>query len=247
MIPSNQALADFCIQLHRQNSEQLGLLPADRMRAYVDAGQVFHAEEGGDVCGYLIAGLTPPWAKVWQACVEYSLRGLGHGAVMVAKLEAHAKRNGCTAISLRCRDGLDSNLFWQALGFSLVRQVPGGGRRGKPLNVWAMQIRDDLIGVAYMKQADDSGVKACPKGKGNAESYCSCSHGAGRVMSRTEAKRRFSLTDLIAQTEGVECRKDEAVIDEIPGAYKSIDQVMENQRDLVEVVHTLKQVVCIKG
>jgi tRNA-splicing ligase RtcB (3'-phosphate/5'-hydroxy nucleic acid ligase) len=85
------------------------------------------------------------------------------------------------------------------------------------------------------------------KGKGNAESYCSCSHGAGRAMSRNKAKLNFSLDDLIQQTQGVECRKDEGVLDEIPAAYKPIDQVMANQADLVEVVATLKQVVCVKG
>ena len=85
------------------------------------------------------------------------------------------------------------------------------------------------------------------RGKGDLQSYCSWSHGAGRAMSRAEAKRRFTLTDLIAQTEGVECRKDEGVIDEIPASYKSIDQVMANQTDLVEVVHQLKQVLCVKG
>jgi tRNA-splicing ligase RtcB (3'-phosphate/5'-hydroxy nucleic acid ligase) len=85
------------------------------------------------------------------------------------------------------------------------------------------------------------------KGKGSAESYCSCSHGAGRLMSRTKAKLQFTLDDLIDQTQGVECRKDTGVIDEIPSAYKSIEQVMQNQSDLVEVVATLKQVVCIKG
>lgn len=85
------------------------------------------------------------------------------------------------------------------------------------------------------------------RGLGNAQSFCSCSHGAGRRMSRTEAKRRFNRFDLIAQTEGVECRKDPGVIDEIPGAYKDIDEVMANQTDLVEVVHTLKQVLCVKG
>ena len=85
------------------------------------------------------------------------------------------------------------------------------------------------------------------RGKGDLQSYCSCSHGAGRVMSRAEAKRRFSIADLITQTEGVECRKDEAVIDEIPASYKDIDQVMANQTDLVEVVHQLKQVLCVKG
>ncbi len=85
------------------------------------------------------------------------------------------------------------------------------------------------------------------RGLGNAESLCSCSHGAGRRMSRTAARRKFSQMDLEAQTAGVECRKDGGVIDEIPGAYKDIDAVMENQRDLVEVVHTLRQVICVKG
>lgn len=85
------------------------------------------------------------------------------------------------------------------------------------------------------------------RGLGNEESFCSCSHGAGRKMSRNEAKRRFTVDDQIAATAGVECRKDSAVIDEIPHAYKDIDAVMHAQRDLVEVVHTLKQVVCVKG
>jgi tRNA-splicing ligase RtcB len=85
------------------------------------------------------------------------------------------------------------------------------------------------------------------RGKGSLQSFCSCAHGAGRRMSRTEAKKRFSRSDLARQTEGVECRKDEGVIDEIPAAYKDIDQVMANQSDLVEVVHTLKQVLCVKG
>jgi tRNA-splicing ligase RtcB len=85
------------------------------------------------------------------------------------------------------------------------------------------------------------------RGKGQAESFCSCSHGAGRAMSRTEAKKRFNVADQIAATEGVECRKDADVIDEIPMAYKDIDAVMTVQTDLVEIVHTLKQVVCVKG
>ncbi|GAB3469967.1 RtcB family protein [Massilia terrae] len=85
------------------------------------------------------------------------------------------------------------------------------------------------------------------RGKGNPESFNSCSHGAGRTMSRNEAKRRFTVADQVKATEGVECRKDADVIDEIPMAYKDIDAVMEAQRDLVEVVHTLKQIVCVKG
>ena len=85
------------------------------------------------------------------------------------------------------------------------------------------------------------------RGKGNPESFNSCSHGAGRIMSRTEAKRRFTVDDQIKATEGVECRKDANVIDEIPMAYKDIDAVMLAQSALVEVVHVLKQVVCVKG
>jgi tRNA-splicing ligase RtcB (3'-phosphate/5'-hydroxy nucleic acid ligase) len=85
------------------------------------------------------------------------------------------------------------------------------------------------------------------KGKGNHDSYCSCSHGAGRLMSRTKAKKQFTVEDLIEQTQGIECRKDDRVIDEIPAAYKPIEQVMEQQTDLVEVVATLKQILCVKG
>ncbi len=85
------------------------------------------------------------------------------------------------------------------------------------------------------------------KGKGYHDSYCSCAHGSGRLMSRTKAKNQFTIDDLIEQTKGVECRKDEGILDEIPGAYKPIDRVMANQSDLVEVVATLKQVVCVKG
>lgn len=85
------------------------------------------------------------------------------------------------------------------------------------------------------------------RGLGNAQSFCSCAHGAGRRMSRSEAKRRFTTLDLEAQTKGIECRKDSGVVDEIPSAYKDIDTVMQNQSDLVEVVHTLKQVLCVKG
>jgi tRNA-splicing ligase RtcB (3'-phosphate/5'-hydroxy nucleic acid ligase) len=85
------------------------------------------------------------------------------------------------------------------------------------------------------------------RGKGNPDSFCSCSHGAGRKMSRGEAKRTFTLKDHRAATEGVECRKDEDVIDETPAAYKDIEAVMAAQADLVEVVATLKQVVCVKG
>ena len=85
------------------------------------------------------------------------------------------------------------------------------------------------------------------RGLGNPDSFESAAHGAGRRMSRTEAKAAFDIDDVELQTEGVECRKDAGVLDELPGAYKDIDEVMENQRDLVEIVETLKQIVCVKG
>lgn len=116
-------------------------------------------------------------------------------------------------------------------------------------NVWvtrkgAVRAREGELGIIPGSMGARSYIV---RGKGNEESFCSCSHGAGRVMSRTEARRRFNINDHVAATKGVECRKDKDVIDETPAAYKNIDAVMEAQRDLVEVVHTLRQVVCVKG
>lgn len=85
------------------------------------------------------------------------------------------------------------------------------------------------------------------RGKGHADSFCSCSHGAGRRLSRSDAAKQYTVDDLAAQTAGIECRKDAGVLDEIPSAYKPIDQVMANQSDLVEVVAELHQVLCVKG
>lgn len=108
----------------------------------------------------------------------------------------------------------------------------------------AVRARKDELGIIPGSMGAKSFIV---KGKGNKDSFCSCSHGAGRAMSRTEARRRFTLDDHIAATVGVECRKDEEVIDETPAAYKDIDAVMAAQSDLVEIVHTLRQVVCVKG
>jgi tRNA-splicing ligase RtcB len=116
-------------------------------------------------------------------------------------------------------------------------------------NVWvtrkgAIRAREGDLGIIPGSMGAKSFIV---RGKGNPESFCSCSHGAGRKMSRTAAEKAFTTADLSRQTEGVVCRKDKGVLDEIPGAYKDIDEVMANQDDLVEVVHTLKQVVCVKG
>ena len=116
-------------------------------------------------------------------------------------------------------------------------------------NVWltrkgAVSARTDQLGII------PGSMGACSyivRGLGNPESFHSCSHGAGRMMSRGDAKRRFTVQDHVQATAGVECRKDADVIDETPAAYKPIDAVMEAQKDLVEIVYQLKQVVCVKG
>lgn len=108
----------------------------------------------------------------------------------------------------------------------------------------AIMAREGVLGII----PGSMGVKSyIVSGKGNRESFHSCSHGAGRKMSRTKAKEMFTEADLIEQTAGIECRKDIGVIDEIPGSYKDIDVVMANQEDLVNIEHTLNQVINIKG
>ncbi|BCT68878.1 RtcB family protein [Nitrosospira sp. NRS527] len=116
-------------------------------------------------------------------------------------------------------------------------------------NVWvtrkgAIRARVDDLGIIPGSMGQRSYIV---RGKGEPESYCSCSHGAGRKMSRSQARSIFTVADLVQQTKGVECRKDKMVLDEIPSSYKDIDEVMANQADLVEVVHTLKAVMCVKG
>ncbi len=116
-------------------------------------------------------------------------------------------------------------------------------------NVWltrkgAVRAREGDMGIIPGSMGARSFIV---KGRGNLDSFCSCSHGAGRRMSRGKAREAFTTADMEAQTAGVECRKDEGVIDEIPSAYKDIQKVMDDQADLVEVVAELKQVMCIKG
>ena len=108
----------------------------------------------------------------------------------------------------------------------------------------AISARKDQLGIIPGSMGTRSYIV---RGKGNATSFHSCAHGAGRRMSRNAAKKAFTVADLTEQTKDVVCRKDQGVLDEIPGAYKDIDEVMANQSDLVEVVHTLKQVLCVKG
>jgi tRNA-splicing ligase RtcB len=111
----------------------------------------------------------------------------------------------------------------------------------------AVRITPTDLGIIPGSMGAKSFIVRGIDGKAAADALCSCSHGAGRAMSRAEAKRRFTLEDHALATAGVECRKDAEVIDETPAAYKDIDAVMAAQADHVEIVHTLKQVVCVKG
>jgi tRNA-splicing ligase RtcB len=116
-------------------------------------------------------------------------------------------------------------------------------------NVWvtrkgAIRAREGDLGIVPGSMGAKSYIV---RGKGNPESFCSSAHGAGRRMSRTRAENTFTTSDLIQQTQGIICRKDKGVIDEIPSAYKDIEQVMANQNDLTEILHTLRQIVCVKG
>ena len=150
---------------------------------------------------------------------------------VIAALKRHTKDFHITREAINCHHNYveKENHFGQNLWVT---------RKG------AIRARKDDLGVIPGSMGQRSYIV---QGLGNAESYCSCSHGAGRVMSRSKARNVFTIEDLKNQTEGVECRKDDAVLDEIPGAYKNIDEVMENQKDLVKVLFTLKQVLCVKG
>lgn len=116
-------------------------------------------------------------------------------------------------------------------------------------NVWvtrkgAIRARTGDLGIIPGSMGAKSFIVS---GRGNNESFSSCSHGAGRKFSRSKAKQLFTTADLVDQTAGIECRKDEGVLDEIPGCYKDIDQVMDNQSDLVDIKHTLRQIINVKG
>jgi tRNA-splicing ligase RtcB len=116
-------------------------------------------------------------------------------------------------------------------------------------NLWitrkgAIRAREGDLGIIPSAMGKTSFIV---RGKGNKESYCSCSHGSGRKMSRTAARKQFTVADLVEQTKGVECRKDDAVLDEIPSSYKDIEVVMKNQESLVDIVHRLRAVLCVKG
>lgn len=210
------ALADYFIQLAREDMERWMIHLPDRDLAYFPEG----TEHFDDYVEAVI------WAQEYafqnrQCMVDLVLAGL----------RRHLPAFEVTSEVVNCHH-------------NYVAQEHHYGA-----NVWvtrkgAIRAREGDLGIIPGSMGARSYIV---RGLGNPESFTSSAHGAGRRMSRTAAEKQFSESDLAKQTEGVICRKDKGVVDEIPGAYKDIDAVMENQKDLTETLHTLKQVVCVKG
>lgn len=210
------ALADYFIQLAREDMERWMIHLPDRDLAYFP--------EGTEHFDDYVEAVT--WAQEYayqnrQCMVDLVLAGL----------RRHLPAFEVTSEVVNCHH-------------NYVAQEHHYGA-----NVWvtrkgAIRAREGDLGIIPGSMGARSYIV---HGLGNPESFTSSAHGAGRRMSRTAAEKQFSESDLAKQTEGVICRKDKGVVDEIPGAYKDIDAVMENQKDLTETLHTLKQVVCVKG
>lgn len=212
-----KVIGETAISMAKEHAHAMGYALPDRDLAWLD--------EGTRQFSAYVEGMT--WAQDYAALNRDMMLHL----VVRAMRKAFGERFAMTAEVINCHHNFSSleEHFGEKVWVT---------RKG------AVQARAGQMGIIPGSMGARSFIVS---GLGNHDAYCSCSHGAGRVMSRGEAKRRFSLEDLATQTAGVECRKDAAVIDEIPASYKDIDAVMAAQRDLVEVRHTLKQVLCIKG
>jgi tRNA-splicing ligase RtcB len=210
------ALADYFIQLARQDMERWMIHLPDRDLAYFPEGTE-HFDDYFE-------------AVHWAQEYAYQNRQCMVDLVLAA-LQRHLPAFVVTSEVVNCHH-------------NYVAQEHHYGA-----NVWvtrkgAIRARKGDLGIIPGSMGARSYIV---RGLGNPESFTSSAHGAGRRMSRTAAEKQFTESDLVRQTDGVICRKDKGVIDEIPGAYKDIDAVMENQKDLTETLHTLKQVVCVKG
>lgn len=175
------------------------------------------------------------FAEYWEALkLAQSYAALNRRIMMRNAMRAvslHVRQFACDAEAINCHHNYVSREHHFGANVFLTRKGAVSAKEGE-------------LGIIPGSMGARSFIV---RGKGNPESFCSCSHGAGRAMSRGAAKKKFTLEDHIAATAGVECRKDADVIDETPGAYKDIDAVMAAQSDLVSIEHTLKQVLCVKG
>jgi tRNA-splicing ligase RtcB len=211
------AIGTYFIELARREMQRLGVDLPDRNLAYLSEGSTYLAD-------YIEA---VSWAQDYarlnrEVMLATTLRAFGK--TLKKNLHADIEAINCHHNYVAQEQHFGKTLWVTRKG--AVRA--GAGELG--IIPGSMGARSYLV-----------------RGKGNPDSFCSCSHGAGRVYSRSEAKQRFTLSDHREATAGIECRKDKGVIDETPMAYKDIDAVMAAQSDLVEIVHTLRQVVCVKG
>lgn len=210
-------IGSYFIELAKKDMERWFINLPDADLAYIPQGSDLFK----DYCG----------AVEWAQGFARTNRELMMGAAMDAMRSVIDKPFSCDCEAVNCHHNYVS---WERhFGENVIITRKG-----------AVSAQADQLGIIPGSMGAKSFIV---RGKGNRESFCSCSHGAGRKMSRAEAKRKFTLADHAAATAGVECRKDAEVIDETPAAYKDIDAVMAAQADLVEIVHTLKQVVCVKG
>ncbi|MCB1921360.1 MAG: RtcB family protein [Candidatus Competibacteraceae bacterium] len=210
------AIADYFIQLARQDMERWMIQLPDRDLAYLPEGTEHFAD-------YVEA---VQWAQDYAMQNRQCMLDLA-----IAAMTRHLPPFTVTSEVVNCHHNY------------VVKE------HHYDANVWvtrkgAIRAREGDLGIVPGSMGTRSYIV---RGKGNPESFCSSAHGAGRRMSRTAAEKQFTEADLARQTTGVICRKDRGVVDEIPGAYKDIDEVMTNQSDLTEILHTLKQVVCVKG
>lgn len=211
------AIGTYFINKAKEDMKRLGVNLPDKDLAYLPQGSVMYK----DYCD----------AVEWAQDFARLNRDLMMVAAIAALREAVAKPFGLDESAVNCHHNYVSweNHFGENVTVT---------RKG------AVRARVGDLGIIPGSMGARSFIV---RGKGNPDSFCSCSHGAGRSMSRTEARKRFTLEDHAKATAGVECRKDAEVIDETPAAYKDIEAVMAAQSDLVEIVHTLRQVVCVKG
>ena len=210
-------IGTYFIERARKDMERLSVNLPDKDLSYLVEGSVLFE----DYCD----------AVEWAQAFAHSNRELMMTAALAALGEAVPKPFACDRAAVNCHH----NYVGRERHFDAQVIVT---RKG------AVSAKQGELGIIPGSMGAKSYIVS---GKGNPESFCSCSHGAGRAMSRNEARRRFTLADHAAATAGVECRKDDGVLDETPAAYKDIDAVMAAQEDLVQIEHTLKQVVCVKG
>lgn len=134
----------YIVSLSKRHAEELGFLPREAMAAYLDRQRVTLARENGEPCGYFLTSALQPQTRIFQACVQLDARGLGHARELLGDLIAQAAIAGSSKISLHCRDGLASNGFWSACGFTSAGLILGGAARRKIVHVWALSIADAL-------------------------------------------------------------------------------------------------------